>query len=148
MEMLYWIEESAIALWGGESLWGYPFLLSLHVVGLAVIVGLTLMLDLRLLGFFEALSAQSFLPLMKFAWAGFAVNAVSGLLLFTSQASYFATHAPFLLKIGLIFVGAVTAGIIQHNLRNFQTKNARALAMVSLVAWGGAIVNGRLIAYF
>lgn len=148
MELLYWIEESAIALWVGESLWGYPFLLSLHVVGLAVIVGLTLMLDLRLLGFFGALSTQSFLPLMKFAWAGFVVNAVSGLFLFTSQASYFATHEPFLLKIGLIFVGAVTAGIIQHNLRNCQTKNSRALAMVSLVAWSGAIVNGRLIAYF
>jgi hypothetical protein len=147
MEMLYWIEESAIALWVGESLWGYPFLLSLHVVGLAVIVGLTLMLDLRLLGFFEALSAQSFLPLMKFAWAGFAVNAVSGLLLFTSQASYFATHAPFLLKIGLIFAGAVITGILQNKIRNPKGANSRALAVISLVAWIGAIVNGRLIAY-
>ena len=59
MEMLYRVEESAVALWVGESLWGYPFLLSLHVVGLAIIVGLVVMLDLRLLGLFKELNVQS-----------------------------------------------------------------------------------------
>ena len=147
MEMLYWIEESAVALWVGESLWGYPFLLSLHVVGLAIIAGLVFMLDLRLLGLFKGLRVESFLPLMKFAWAGFVLNAVSGALLFTSQASYFVTSVPFLLKIGLIFVGAVITGVIQNKIRNSEGASCRALAVVSFVAWIGAIVNGRLIAY-
>jgi hypothetical protein len=147
MEMLYRVEESAVALWVGESLWGYPFLLSFHVVGLAIIVGLVVMLDLRLLGLFKELNVQSFLPLMKFAWVGFVINAASGALLFTSQASYFATHFPFLLKIGLIFCGAAITGIIQHRVRNVNGANCRGLAFLSLLAWIGAIVNGRLIAY-
>ena len=147
MEMLYWIEETAIAVWVGESLWGYPFLLSLHVVGLAIIVGIVVMLDLRLLGFFRGLQVESFLPLMKFAWVGFVINAVSGTLLFTSQASHFVTLVPFLLKIGLIFVGAAITGIIQNKIRNSKGASCRALAVVSLVTWIGAIVNGRLIAY-
>jgi hypothetical protein len=147
MDMLYWLEETAVALWVGESLWGYPILLSLHVVGLAVIVGVAVMLDLRLLGSFKGLRVESFLPLMKFAWAGFVINAASGALLFTSQASYFVTNVPFLLKIGLIFVAAVITGIIQHKIRNSEGASCRALAVVSLAAWTGAIVTGRLIAY-
>jgi hypothetical protein len=148
MEMLYSVEESAIALWVGESLWGYPFLLSLHVVGLAVIAGIAIMLDLRLLGSFRSLDLESFLPLMKFAWIGFVINAVSGVLLFTSQASYFVTLLPFLLKIGLIFIAAVITGVIQQKIRNASSTRLGLLATVSLVAWLGAIVNGRLIAYF
>jgi len=148
MEMLYSVEESAIALWVGESLWGYPFLLSLHVVGLAVIAGIAIMLDLRLLGSFRSLDLESFLPLMKFAWIGFVINAVSGVLLFTSQASYFVTLLPFLLKIGLIFIAAVITGVIQQKIRNASSTRLGLLATISLVAWLGAIVNGRLIAYF
>jgi len=148
MEMLYSVEESAIALWVGESLWGYPFLLSLHVVGLAVIAGIAIMLDLRLLGSFRSLDLDSFLPLMKFAWIGFVINAVSGVLLFTSQASYFVTLLPFLLKIGLIFIAAVITGVIQQKIRNASSTRLGLLATISLVAWLGAIVNGRLIAYF
>ena len=148
MEMLYSVEESAIALWVGESLWGYPFLLSLHVVGLAVIAGIAIMLDLRLLGSFRSLDLESFLPVMKFAWIGFVINAVSGVLLFTSQASYFVTLLPFLLKIGLIFIAAVITGVIQQKIRNASSTRLGLLATISLVAWLGAIVNGRLIAYF
>ena len=148
MEMLYSVEESAIALWVGESLWGYPFLLSLHVVGLAVIAGIAIMLDLRLLGSFRSLDLESFLPLMKFAWIGFVINAVSGVLLFTSQASYFVTLLPFLLKIGLIFIAAVITGVIQQKIRNASSTRLGLLATISLVAWLGAIMNGRLIAYF
>ena len=147
MEMFYWIEESAVALWVGESLWGYPFLLSLHVAGLAIIVGIVVILDLRLLGLFKALRVESFLPLMKFAWTGFVINAVSGALLFTSQASFFVTNVPFLLKISLIFAGAVITGILKHKIRNSKGASCRALAVVSLIAWIGAIVSGRLIAY-
>lgn len=148
MEMLYWIEETTIALWVGESLWAYPFLLSLHVVGLAVIVGVVFMLDLRLLGLFKGLELESLLPLMKFAWVGFLVNAMSGVLLFSSQASYFVTNVPFLLKISLIFAGAVSTGILQYKIRNSMDASSRTLAVISLVVWIGAIVNGRLIAYF
>jgi hypothetical protein len=72
---------------------------------------------------------------------------MSGVLLFSSQASYFVTNVPFLLKISLIFAGAVTTGILQHKIRNSMDASSRTLAVISLVVWIGAIVNGRLIAY-
>ena len=52
MAIFEWIEGTQVALWVGESLWAYPFMLSLHVIGLAIVVGVIVMLDLRLLGSF------------------------------------------------------------------------------------------------
>ncbi len=156
MALFEWLEGTQVALWVGESLWAYPFLLSLHAVGLAVVVGIVVMLDLRLLGSFKGLDVASFLPVMRFAWIGFVVNAVSGAFLFTSQATTFVSSVPFLLKIGMIFVGAILAAVIQHRLRgvrdgtdnDFANSGAtKLIAGVSLATWIGAIVTGRLIAY-
>ena len=155
MESLYWLEETPVALWVGESLWAYPFLLSLHVVGLAILVGIFVMLDLRLMGSFSMIRIDSFLPAMKFAWIGFVINALSGAFLFTSQASYFITNRPFLFKISMIFVGAILAAIIQRRLRDAKaadgnwsiTGGTKTVAGFSLAMWIGAIVTGRLIAY-
>ena len=57
--MFEWLETTAPAIWVGESLWGYPIMLGCHVVGLAIVVGLFMMRDLRLLGFFQGISYQS-----------------------------------------------------------------------------------------
>ena len=89
--MFIWLENTPIALWVSLSLYAYPLLLSLHIVGLATVVGIFSMRDLRLLGLFPELQATSFVPLGKLAAAGFTLNAISGFLLFTSQASIFIT---------------------------------------------------------
>lgn len=132
-------------------------MLSLHVVGLAILVGVFAMLDLRLLGSFKEMRIDSFLPVVKFAWVGFLVNAVSGAFLFTSQATVFVTSTLFLLKIAMIFVGAILAAIIQSRLRDARDATSgewaisggtKAVAALSLAMWIGAIVTGRLIAYF
>lgn len=154
--MFSWLENTAVALWVGGSLWGYPSLLALHAVGLAIVVGIFAMRDLRLLGLFPALPPAAFLPLSKLGWIGFIVNAVSGILLFTSQAVTFVGNTAFLLKISCIVAAMVLAGIIQSRLRVELTTAAseaaishstRVLAAVSLSLWAGAIVAGRLIAY-
>jgi len=156
VETFIWLEESPVALWVGGSLWAYPLLLSLHIAGLAILAGIFIMLDLRLLGAFGQLRIDSLLPVVRFAWIGFVVNAVSGALLFTSQASYFVTSTPFLLKISMIFAGAVLAAVIQRTLRLAResgdgewsiSSGTKAVAALSLALWVGAIVTGRLIAY-
>lgn len=155
--MFEWIEYSAIAVWVGESLYGYPFMLALHAVGLSIVVGIFSMRDLRLLGFFSGISYESIDDLRKVAWAGFAVNAVSGTFLFTSQATIFVASTPFLLKISMIFLAAICAAIIQNRMRDEAVAwdesgtaavgSVRAIAVVSLMLWLGAIISGRLVAY-
>jgi hypothetical protein len=151
------LENSTAAIWVGESLWGYPLLLGLHVVGLAIVAGIFLMLNLRILGFNKGVSYESFLSLFRLAWVGLAVNAISGSALFSSQATTFISSTPFLLKIGLITVGVICAVLIRRQLRasgaswdasvDAMSGSTRLLAILSILCWIGAIGAGRLIAY-
>jgi hypothetical protein len=150
------LENTSVALWVGQSLWGYPILLSAHIVGLAIVVGIFAMRDLRLLGFFSGLHPSAFLPLSRMAWTGFIINAVSGILLFTSQAVTFISSTPFLLKLTCIIAGMVIAGVIQSKLRGeladsgeeaVMRGSIQILAAASLLLWVTAIIAGRLIAY-
>lgn len=147
--MWEWLENTPVAIWVGESLWAYPFWLSLHAVGLAIVVGIFAMRDLRLVGLFQGLSPAAFLALSRFAWTGFVINAISGVFLFTSQASTFVHSTPFLLKIGFIAAGMFLAVVIQGRLRDGRTDGAtmKIIALASLAVWLGAIIAGRLIAY-
>lgn len=153
------LETTDLATWVAVSLWGYPIMLSLHVVGLAIVVGIFTMRDLTLLGLFPGIRPSAFLGIGKLAWGGFVVNAVSGFALFASQATVFVTSVPFLVKISCIVAGMVVAGVIQSRLRSEAkfasvdaaeltiSKSTRVIAVISLLLWAAAIIAGRLIAY-
>lgn len=151
--MFEWLENTSVALWVGESLWAYPFMLSLHVIGLAIVVGILSMLDFKLLGAFKGISTGSFLGLVRFAWIGFLINAVSGVMLFSSQATWFSTHTVFLTKLACIFVGAILTKVMQGKLVEAEAAgtaddvNMKGLAVFSLLLWLVAITAGRLTAY-
>lgn len=154
--MFAWLEMTSVAQWVSLSLWAYPMLLSVHIIGLAVVVGIFAVRDLRLLGVFPGLNPAAFLSIGKLAWAGFVLNAVSGVLLFTSQAVTFASNLPFLIKISSIIAGMIMAGIIQSRLRADLSQPAASMALgrqtrlvaaISLSLWTVAIITGRLVAY-
>lgn len=149
------LESTRLALWVGESLWGYPFMLGMHIVGLAVVVGLFAMLDLRILGIIGGLSFAAFRQLYGLAWIGLAINALSGFALFSSQATIFIDSTPFLIKIACIAAGIILAILVRGELRQLAAADPgappggklRAYAVVSLLCWIAAICAGRLIAY-
>ncbi len=154
--MFAWLESTQIAQWVGLSLWGYPMLLSMHVIGLAIVVGLFSMRDLRLLGVVGGLEPTAYLSLNKLAWTGFTINAISGCFLFTSQAMTFISSIPFLLKISCVVAGMLLAVVIQGKLQRELAEadygqplgnSMKLLALGSLCVWIGAIVAGRLSAY-
>jgi hypothetical protein len=155
--MLEWLEYSSISIWVGESIWGYPIMLGLHVIGLATVVGIFTMLNFRILGLFESLEISSFIEFFKLAWIGLLINAASGFALFSSQATFYVTNIPFLVKISSILMGSIIGVKIHCRLRKSakiwdQGKNKlkiqdKILAGFSLFVWLGAIFGGRLIAY-
>tara|TARA_B100000212_G_C27276702_1_gene491278 strand:+ start:63 stop:533 length:471 start_codon:yes stop_codon:yes gene_type:complete len=156
--MLEWLEYTSLSIWVAESIWGYPIMLSLHILGLAVVVGIFTVYNFRLLGFFNSLEFEPFLDFFRLAWLGLLVNFVSGFTLFSSQATFYVTNVPFLVKIFSIISGSLLALKIQLRLRsmvkareNRITKpnwEDRFYAMISLIIWTSAIFSGRLIAYF
>ncbi len=157
MPVFEWLESSALAIWVGESLWGYPIMLGMHAIGLAIVVGIFVMLDLRMLRVIRGVSFTAFLSLFRLAWIGLIINTLSGSSLFTSQATTFVENLPFLIKISAVVAGVILGVFIQRRLKlraadwdmsdtNIES-SATALAALSLVCWIGAIFAGRLIAY-
>ncbi len=157
MPVFEWLESSALAIWVGESLWGYPIMLGMHAIGLAIVVGIFVMLDLRMLRIIRGVSFNAFLSLFWLAWIGLIINTLSGSSLFTSQATTFVESLPFLIKISAVVAGVILGVFIQRRLKlraadwdmsdtNIES-SATALAALSLVCWIGAIFAGRLIAY-
>ena len=154
--MLTALETTSVAIWVGESLWAYPALLACHIVGLAIVVGLLSMRDLKLLGFFHGVDLRVFSDLIPVVIAAFCLNSLSGFLLFSSQASYLASSAPFLAKLVCIAAGlSCSFGLQRRGIRSIAIRAGalspdlftRTLACLSLSAWVGAIIAGRLIAY-
>ncbi|MFK7862633.1 MAG: hypothetical protein AB8B95_00255 [Pseudohongiellaceae bacterium] len=151
--MFLWLETTSIARWVGESYYAYPALLSVHIIGLAIVVGLSSMRDLKLLGLFPAVQLHQLAGLKRIALGGFLLNVFSGFLLFSSQASYLISSLPFVLKIGLVTAGMVLTIIINRQVAvagessQQNSKQHRILAVASLLIWLAAIVAGRLIAY-
>jgi len=156
LELLAWIEGTALAEWVRISIPGYPMMITAHSVGLAVVVGIAVAVDLRLLGRFRSVPFSSLKPFFTIAWIGFLVNFLSGVALFSSQATTYITNVPFLIKMAFVLAGAATVGVVQtavarigdgHGADSVPPSSARTMAIVSLLVWLGAIVTGRLIAY-
>lgn len=156
MAFLEWLEFSALGNWVSGSIWGYPIMLVSHSIGLAIAVGVLFVINMRVIGYFPTLSVSSLRNFLRLAWAGFILNAISGLALFAGQATLFITNVAFLIKIAAILLGIINAAFMQSLLRQHASTwdagaaipvNARALAIAALALWLTAIVAGRLIAY-
>ena len=162
MSFLQYLQDLDISQWIATSDWGYPIMLAIHSIGLAMAVGVAVMIDLRVLGFAKNVPLSGFSRLVRYAWAGFIINAASGVLLFMSDAVLLSVNWPFWLKMANVVIGAVTLMLLTRDLRFGEfyvlngeavlaqpvvTSRARVLAIVSMCAWMAAIDSGRLIAY-
>ncbi len=151
------LENTELAIWVGESMHGYPLMLSLHALGMAMVVGVFAVLGFRLLGLFNSLPLSSFISPVRIAWLGLLLNGLSGMALFTSQATLLVAHTPFLIKLVSVACGGIAGGWVHWRLRNSASLDEdgevrldvqfRLLGLVSLASWTVAVFAGRLIAY-
>jgi hypothetical protein len=134
--------------------WAYPLANVAHLVGLALLAGGIVAVDLRLLGAWPRLSiAALHRALTPLAVAGLVLMVASGLALFATEATTLIEQPVFLAKMGV--VAAATAGAILFRwrygaaLRRWSRAPlfARLLAAVSLSFWLAALILGRMIAY-
>jgi hypothetical protein len=142
------IEQSGVATWIRESgvLYGYPLILFLHTLGLSTLVGLNSAINLRLLGFASRIPLASLDRLFWLMWAGLALTAATGVLLFAADATKHASNPAFLVKLVFVLLAVTTLALTWT--RVFRgPHNGRILAAVSLGCWFGALSAGRLMAY-
>jgi len=149
------LQNSAFTEWllGSDSIWTYPTVLTLHTVGMAILVGASFVIHLRVLQVAGAIPLRRLLPLYRFIWIGFAINLLSGLILFVTEAADRIVDPVFYVKMASI-AAALYLGVIVKR-RAIDRPGApevtgglsRSMAAASLALWTVAIVAGRLMAY-
>ena len=149
-----WLEATSLSTWLRESpsLWAFPFVLILHTVGLAFFVGTNVAWDVRVLGFSLGIPLEALRRYFLVMWAGFWINAFSGVLLLIAYPTKALTNPLFYTKLALIAFGVVLAFRIRREVSGLAARAdappmARMLAAVSLVCWIAVIFAGRLLAY-
>lgn len=151
------LEQSGLGAAMRQSQLLYPGAEILHILGFVLLVGSIVGFDLRVLGLSRRLPVGVFarhnVPL---AMTGFFIAAPTGFLLFSTEATSIAVNTAFQVKLACVAVGLINAGLFHlgpwrsmEQWGNGVTAPAlaRGGAVTSLLAWIGAIVGGRLIAY-
>jgi hypothetical protein len=151
------IENSAYAIWVRESpsIWAFTTILSLHAMGLAIIVGINTIIALRLLGNVPSIPVNSLRKLYPWMYVGFTINAFSGLSLLAANLDNDIHNWMFLLKLTLIACAMINleltrAKVFEDPLVVNGTgvpASAKRFAIASLVLWSLAICAGRLSEY-
>lgn len=158
LDTLHALEATQVGTLVRESLYGFPILVGLHILGLTLSVGMMLWFDLRLLGvaLTSARVTHVYRCLIPWATAGFLVMLVTGTLLFTGYAAsawvnpYFRLKAAGLVLAGLnavVYHRSTERGVARWDADVRPPRAARVAGAVSLLAWAVVIFCGRMMAY-
>lgn len=152
------LEASALGAAIRQSSWAYMVANIGHVVALALFAGSIAVMDLRLAGAFAATSPGRVLHgARRAAIAAFALLVVTGLALFTAEASHVILNRAFQFKLGLIALGLLNVAWVEFSvlpkLRDTLPltplpRGARFAGIASMAIWLAVAICGRAIAYF
>jgi hypothetical protein len=153
--LLAWLESTSAAVWLAESpsVWAMPTVLTLHTTGMALLIGASWVLDMRLLGLNRTVPLSAYRWVFRAVAVGLVVNLLTGVFLFMKNATTWGTAWPFLIKMVLVAASAATILPIRKYVLNSGTglgdisSNARLLAIASILSWSAAVTAGRLLAY-
>jgi uncharacterized membrane protein len=136
----------------------WAFMMDLHFIGLAMIIGAVGVLDLRTLGFAKELPLASLQRLVPWALAGVAINVTTGVLAYIGMPAYYSHDIAFWIKIfAIVLLGLNAAAYyltdtfhaVEHTGPGQDAPmSAKIIAVSSLVLWFGVITLGRYIQFY
>ena len=150
-----WIYDLPISVMIAEGAWQFPLLEVIHIYSMIFLITAVALFDLSFMGFpvgGETISRVAKMAL-RWTWVCFAINAVSGTLLFMSRAPEYAGNWAFQLKIALVFVGMIFHTIVLRKAVRWETApdmgfgSKLLMGGISMLIWVGVIIASRWIAY-
>lgn len=158
--MLEWMQNTAFSQWVDSSGWGYPLLLTLHGLGMAVVVGLTVVVGLRVLGFPARAPLGAYRGTLPYLVGGLVVNASTGVALFVHDAVSLFHNISYQIKMLSVAVGLFVLWRLFSRVVNpaaeaeaagsvlVPSARAKGLAVAAILIWWlSVITSGRLVAY-
>jgi hypothetical protein len=156
MEFFVWLESTSIANAIRTIPWLYPAIETGHYIGLSLLVGGIMLIDLRVLGFARGLPLKGMIGLLPFVWAGFVINVLTGSLLFIYGATGFGPNGAFQLKMLFMVLAGLNALAFDVAVRRSggvwvaadrPPVLVKGFATLSLAFWLCVVTTGRWMAY-
>ncbi len=154
--LVQWIEGGTINSWVLGSAWIWPVMEILHFIGLSLLLGSMLVVDLRMAGLFRTLRAAASLRLLPLAAVGFAINMTTGVLFFFGDPGRYSINIGFRIKMVLVVLAGLNALWFYMKVEPFvgawephgkPPALAQFIGLMSLASWLGVLLLGRLIPY-
>ena len=152
------IENTSIASSIRDSLYLFPMLESIHVIGLAIVFGTIAIMDLRLLGLASVNRPlhKVAADILKWTWIAFIITFLTGGLMFSTNATAYFHNSVFQAKMALLLLAGLNMGIFELTTGRSAGKwgtspstpvAAKTAAVISLTLWIGVIFLGRWIGF-
>jgi hypothetical protein len=153
-----WLHGTSLS-WAMDG--GYPLLWplceTLHFIGLSLLVGITAILDLRMMGVAKGIPIRALQRLMPWASGGFAVNAITGFLFFAGDPPQYLDNFAFWMKMLFIALAGANVGVfyVSGTARRIEAAGAgdeapplaRLIGAASLILWVGVMYWGRMLPF-
>ena len=157
-ELLSWLENTPLALSIAQSTIAFPAIEIVHVIAITLVFGTIAIVDLRLLGLGSNNRAVTELcrDVLPWTWAAFAIAAISGSLLFISQATQYVGNPAFRMKMLLMLAAGINMAVFEFITfrgvsrwdRDVPVAPAGKVAgVVSLACWLGVVGFARLVGF-
>ncbi len=156
-EVLHWIKELPLGAAVRESRWMFAMGETFHFIGLCLMAGGLLIVDLRLLGFIRGVPMRTALAFLPFVIVGFLINLATGIEFFVTDPFMYWPNPAFKLKLTLIVLAGLNAlvfTIVDHRhrlvLADGKTTGAyvKLAAGLSLSLWLCVLLLGRMLPAF
>ena len=152
-----WLHKTPISVvLQHQVAWLWPFCETLHFAGLALLLGVAGMFDLRLLGFMKRVPISVVKEFMPWALVGFALNLMTGIIFIISEPAQYFGNPTWWLKVAFLVIAGLNAMTFETTLgRRAAALPAgedtpiamKVIAGVSLVAWFGVLWAGRMLPF-
>lgn len=148
--------DSALNLWIAETYWLWPVLEIIHFIGLTLLLGGLIVIDLGMAGHLRGLKPASTHQLLPLVILGFSLNLLTGVLFFYGDPGRYSINIGFQIKMALVMIAGLNAlfyhwkvsPVLQAQPQGSGTPwLARCSAYTSLTMWFGVLLAGRLIPY-
>ncbi len=151
-------EETGLARTVGsfvtETPWMWPTCETLHFVGLTLLLGVVLLVDLRVLGVMKGVSFMSLHRLLPLAAFGFGVNVVTGMLFFVGIPGQYIDNKAFYWKIGFVMLAGLNAvyfTILKEPWELGPNEDApltaKIAAATAMICWVGVMYYGSMLPF-
>jgi len=160
MDITPWLkslEDSGVATTIRNSSYLFPSLEAIHVMALGLMLGTITVVDLRMLGFAsnDRSAGRVSSEVLKWTWAAFAIVALSGFTMFTTNARVYVHNTAFLIKLGLLAVAGINMAMFhltaERTIDRWDRQSAppigKAAAALSLALWVAVVFAGRVVGF-